>query len=114
VVMAHPLRLLVSALGPARPDVVDAAHARGTLVGGLTGDPAQALHHRDNGADLVVAQGTEAGGHTGEVATMVLVPEVVDAVAPLPVLAAGGICRGRQIAAALALGSLGAWTGCVW
>lgn len=114
VVMEHPLRLLVSALGPAPRDVVEAAHARGMLVGGLTGDPAQALHHRDNGADLVVAQGTEAGGHTGEVATMVLVPEVVDAVAPLPVLAAGGICRGRQVAAALALGAVGVWTGSVW
>ena len=114
VVMAHPLRLLVSALGPAPVDVVEAAHAAGMLVGGLTGDPAQALHHRDNGADLVVAQGTEAGGHTGEVATMVLVPEVVDALAPMPVLAAGGICRGRQVAAALALGAQGVWTGSVW
>lgn len=66
------------------------------------------------GVDLIVAQGTEAGGHTGEVATMVLVPEVVDAVAPTPVLAAGGIARGRQVAAALALGAEGVWCGSVW
>src|SRR5699024_3318139 len=66
------------------------------------------------GVDLVVAQGGEAGGHTGEVATMVLVPEVVDAVSPLPVLAAGGIASGRQMAAALALGAEGVWCGSVW
>ena len=66
------------------------------------------------GVDLIVAQGTEAGGHTGEIGTMVLVPEVVDAVAPVPVLAAGGIGRGRQMAAAMALGAQGVWCGSVW
>src|SRR6185436_7438369 len=66
------------------------------------------------GVDIIVAQGTEAGGHTGEIATMVLVPEVVDAVAPIPVLAAGGIGRGRQLAEALALGAEGVWCGSVW
>jgi NAD(P)H-dependent flavin oxidoreductase YrpB (nitropropane dioxygenase family) len=64
--------------------------------------------------DIIVAQGYEAGGHTGEIATMVLVPEIVDAVAPRPVLAAGGIARGRQMAAAMALGAQGAWTGSIW
>jgi len=62
----------------------------------------------------VIAQGTEGGGHTGEIATMVLVPQVVDAVAPTPVLAAGGIATGRQMAAALALGAEGVWCGSVW
>src|SRR5581483_487841 len=76
-------------------------------------------HHAEKqvaqGVDIIVAQGTEAGGHTGEIATMVLVPEVVDAVgANVPVLAAGGIGTGRQMAAALALGAQGAWTGSIW
>ena len=64
--------------------------------------------------DIIVAQGTEAGGHSGEIATMVLVPEVVDAVGGRPVLAAGGIGNGRQVAAALALGAQGVWTGSMW
>ena len=64
---------------------------------------------------MIVAQGTEAGGHCGEISTMVLVPEVVDAVGPdVPVLAAGGIGSGRQMAAALALGAQGVWTGSIW
>jgi NAD(P)H-dependent flavin oxidoreductase YrpB (nitropropane dioxygenase family) len=68
----------------------------------------------NNGVDIVVAQGYEAGGHTGEISTLVLVPEVVDAIAPAPVLAAGGIGTGRQIAAALALGAQGVWLGSLW
>jgi NAD(P)H-dependent flavin oxidoreductase YrpB (nitropropane dioxygenase family) len=114
IAINHRARLLVSALGPAPADVVDAAHARGMLVGGMTGDARHARQHVDAGCDLVIAQGTEAGGHTGEIATMVLVPDVVDTVRPMPVLAAGGIGRGRQIAAALALGAQGVWTGSVW
>lgn len=70
--------------------------------------------HAAVGVDLVIAQGTEAGGHTGEVSTLVLVPRVVDAVAPIPVLAAGGIATGRQMAASLALGAAGVWCGSVW
>jgi NAD(P)H-dependent flavin oxidoreductase YrpB (nitropropane dioxygenase family) len=69
----------------------------------------------EQGVDVIVAQGTEAGGHTGDISTMVLVPEVVDAVGPdVPVLAAGGIGTGRQMTAALALGAQGAWTGSIW
>jgi NAD(P)H-dependent flavin oxidoreductase YrpB (nitropropane dioxygenase family) len=83
-------------------------------VAALGGTPAHAARHAAAGADVIVAQGTEAGGHTGEIATMVLVPEVVDAVAPIPVLAAGGIAHGRQLAAALALGAEGVWCGSVW
>ena len=68
-----------------------------------------------NGVDIIVAQGYEAGGHTGEIASMVLTPEIVDAVGPdVPVLGAGGIGSGRQVAASLALGAQGVWTGSIW
>lgn len=114
VAFAHNIRLVASALGPPPADLVDRAHSHDVLVAALAGTTAHARRHAAAGVDLIVAQGTEAGGHTGEVATMVLVPEVVDAVAPVPVLAAGGIARGRQIAAALALGAEGVWCGSVW
>ena len=84
-------------------------------VAALAGAAKHALSHVKNGVDIIVAQGYEAGGHTGEIASMVLVPEVVDAVGEsVPVLAAGGIGSGRQIAAALALGARGVWMGSVW
>jgi NAD(P)H-dependent flavin oxidoreductase YrpB (nitropropane dioxygenase family) len=114
VAFAHRNRLIASALGPAPADLVSRAHDNGVLVAALAGSTRHARRHAESGVDLIVAQGTEAGGHTGEVSTMVLVPEVVDAVAPVPVLAAGGIARGRQIAAALALGAEGVWCGSVW
>lgn len=114
VAFSHPIRLIASALGPPPPDLVERAHGNNVLVAALAGTKAHALRHANAGVDVIVAQGTEAGGHTGEIATMVLVPEVVDAVAPVPVLAAGGIARGRQIAAAFALGAEGVWCGSVW
>jgi NAD(P)H-dependent flavin oxidoreductase YrpB (nitropropane dioxygenase family) len=114
VAFAHRIRLIASALGPPPADLVQRAHGKDVLVAALAGTTEHARRHAAAGVDLIVAQGTEAGGHTGEVATMVLVPEVVDAVAPVPVLAAGGIARGRQIAAALALGAEGVWCGSVW
>ncbi len=114
VAFAHGIRLIASALGPPPADLVERAHANDVLVAALAGTTRHARRHAAAGVDLIVAQGTEAGGHTGEVATMVLVPEVVDAVAPVPVLAAGGIARGRQVAAALALGAEGVWCGSVW
>jgi NAD(P)H-dependent flavin oxidoreductase YrpB (nitropropane dioxygenase family) len=114
VAFAHDIRLIASALGPPPPDLVERAHDHDVLVAALAGTTQHARRHAAAGVDLIVAQGTEAGGHTGEVATMVLVPEVVDAVSPTPVLAAGGIARGRQIAAALALGAEGVWCGSVW
>ncbi len=114
VVFAHKVSLVANALGPPPTEMVERAHSKGVLVAALAGSAKHALQHRDVGVDLVVAQGYEAGGHTGEVSTMVLVPEVVDAVAPLPVLAAGGIASGRQMAAAMALGAKGVWTGSVW
>jgi NAD(P)H-dependent flavin oxidoreductase YrpB (nitropropane dioxygenase family) len=112
--LRHPIRLLVSGLGPFTPDVVERARSIGALVGGMCGSPTHAKRHVDAGADVIIAQGTEAGGHTGEISTLVLVPQVVDAVAPVPVLAAGGIATGRQLTAVLALGAQGAWMGSAW
>jgi len=114
IALAHPIALIASALGPPPPDVIAQAHERSVPVAALVGTAEQARRQVDAGVDLIVAQGTEAGGHTGEISTMVLVPEVVDAVVPVPVLAAGGIGCGRQLAAALALGADGAWTGSIW
>lgn len=114
IALAHPISLIANALGSPPKDVIDQAHAAGVKVAALAGKAVHAQRHIANGVDVVVAQGYEAGGHTGEIATMVLVPEVVDAVAPAPVLAAGGIGTGRQIAAALALGAQGVWLGSLW
>jgi NAD(P)H-dependent flavin oxidoreductase YrpB (nitropropane dioxygenase family) len=114
VAFGHPIRLIASALGPPPPQLVTDAHERDVLVAALVGTKEHALRQKAAGVDVIVAQGYEAGGHTGTVATMVLVPEVVDAVEPLPVLAAGGIASGRQMAAAMALGAQGVWTGSVW
>jgi len=114
VAMSYPIKLLANALGPPPADVIDRAHAAGVQVAALVGRSDQAVKQRAAGVDIIVAAGYEAGGHTGEVSTLVLVPEVVDAVAPLPVLAAGGIGRGRQMAAALALGAQGVWAGSIW
>ena len=114
IALAHPIRMLVNALGTPPRDVVDAVHAKGVLVASLVGTVEQARKQVEAGVDVIVAQGSEAGGHTGEIGTMVLVPDVVDAVHPTPVLAAGGIGSGRQIAAALALGAEGAWMGSIW
>ncbi|WP_329213588.1 nitronate monooxygenase family protein [Streptomyces sp. NBC_01485] len=114
VAFDYPIRLLANALGSPPADVVARAHERHVLVAALAGSARHARKHRDGGIDIVVAQGYEAGGHTGEIASMVLTPEVVEAVDPLPVLAAGGIGSGRQVAAALALGAQGVWLGSVW
>ncbi|MBY0442237.1 MAG: nitronate monooxygenase family protein [Mycobacteriaceae bacterium] len=114
VAFAHDIRLIASALGPPPAELVTRAHEHDVVVAALAGTTHHARRHAQAGVDLIVAQGAEAGGHTGEVTTMVLVPEIVDAVNPLPVLAAGGIASGRQIAAALALGAEGVWCGSVW
>jgi NAD(P)H-dependent flavin oxidoreductase YrpB (nitropropane dioxygenase family) len=114
VALRHRTRLLASALGPAPADITDRCHAQGLLVAGMAGQVRHAEKHVEAGADVVVAVGTEGGGHTGDIATIVLTPQVVDAVAPVPVLAAGGIASGRQMAAALALGAQGVWCGSVW
>lgn len=116
VVARHPkVRVVVSALGAPPADVVEALRARGVVIGAMCGKPKHAVRQRAAGVDFVVAQGTEAGGHTGAIATLVLVPQVIDAVEDaIPVLAAGGFARGSQIAAALALGAEGVWCGTVW
>ncbi|MEU2775321.1 nitronate monooxygenase [Streptomyces sp. NPDC007162] len=114
VAFDYPIRLLANALGSPPADVIARAHGQDVLVAALAGSARHAVKHKDAGIDVVVAQGYEAGGHTGEIATMVLTPEVVEAVAPLPVLAAGGIGSGQQAAAALALGAQGVWLGSLW
>jgi NAD(P)H-dependent flavin oxidoreductase YrpB (nitropropane dioxygenase family) len=116
VALDHPqVKLMVSALGPPPPDVVAMLRERQVMIGALCGKAQHARRHKEAGVELLVAQGTEAGGHTGEIATMVLVPQVVQAVGPeVAVLAAGGIARGSQIAASLALGAQGVWCGTVW
>ncbi|GAA4232013.1 NAD(P)H-dependent flavin oxidoreductase YrpB (nitropropane dioxygenase family) [Streptosporangium album] len=113
VALKHPIALIASALGPPPPEMVDKARKAGVPVAALVGTVEHARRQVAAGADVIVAQGSEAGGHTGEISTMVLVPQVVDAV-DVPVLAAGGIADGRQVAAALALGAEGVWCGSVW
>jgi len=113
--LEHPkVRLLANALGTPPADVIAEIHEAGRLVAALCGSAKHARNHAAAGVDIVIAQGTEGGGHTGEIGSVVLWPEVIDAVAPLPVLAAGGIGTGRQIAAALAMGAQGVWTGSIW
>jgi len=114
IALAHPIKLLASALGPPAPEAIERAHAQDVKVAALIGRKEQALRDVQTGVDIIIAQGYEAGGHTGEVASMVLIPDVVDAIAPTPVLAAGGVGSGRQMAAAMALGADGVWTGSVW
>lgn len=104
-------KVFVAGLGVPR-EVIDLCHEHGLLVANMCGKVRHALAAVAAGCDLVVAQGTEAGGHTGQVATFALVPQVVDAVGDkVPVVAAGGISDGRQLAAALALGADGIWVG---
>jgi NAD(P)H-dependent flavin oxidoreductase YrpB (nitropropane dioxygenase family) len=115
VALEHPIKLIANALGSPPQDVVDRVHQHGVKVAALAGRAVHAARHVSWGVDIVVAQGHEAGGHTGEIGSMVLWPEIVDAVGDdAYVLAAGGIGSGRQIAAALALGADGVWMGSMW
>ncbi|MEW9673403.1 nitronate monooxygenase [Ammoniphilus sp. 3BR4] len=115
VVYRHPnVKLIVSALGAPPKHQVERAHSKGIKVGALAGNLKHAMKHKEVGVDLVIAQGYEAGGHTGQIGSMVLWPELVEALDPIPVLAAGGVGRGNQIAAALAMGAAGVWCGSVW
>ena len=109
------VKMVVSALGSPPADVVAQLRSRNVVIGAMCGKGEHAARHRAAGVEVIIAQGTEAGGHTGEIATMVLVPQVVEACGDeIAVLAAGGIARGSQIAAALALGAQGVWCGTVW
>ena len=117
VALAHPTRMVVNALGVPPAFMMQMARAKGVLIGALTGAKEHAIKHAEAGVDVLIAAGGEAGGHCGEIATIVLIPEVIEAVRDHPdifVLAAGGIVTGRQMAACMAMGADGAWTGSVW
>ena len=118
VAFRHPIRLIANALGIAPPRMIEEGKKRGVPVAALVGAKEHALRQAAAGVDIIVAQGTEAGGHCGEVSTLVLIPEVVRALKGaghhIPVLAAGGIMTGAQMAGMMAAGAQGAWTGSVW
>ena len=120
VSLKHPIKLMANALGVPPDYMIAAGKERGIPVAALVGAKEHAIKQVQAGVDLIVVQGTEAGGHCGEVTTLVLIPEVLDAIAEIPggkdvpVLAAGGIVTGRQMAACVAMGAAGAWTGSVW
>ena len=115
IALRHPkMTLIANALGTPPKEIIDLIHAEGRKVAALCGSPYQARKHADAGVDVIIAQGGEGGGHCGDVGSIVLWPQVVKEVAPVPVLAAGGIGSGEQIAAALALGCQGAWSGSQW
>jgi NAD(P)H-dependent flavin oxidoreductase YrpB (nitropropane dioxygenase family) len=115
IALRHPkMTLIANALGTPPADVIEMIHREGRKVAALCGSPYQAKKHADADVDIIIAQGGEGGGHCGDVGSIVLWPQVVAAVAPRPVLAAGGIGSGQQIAAALALGCQGAWSGSQW
>ena len=115
VAFAHPIKLIANALGPPPASMTDRARREGVPITTLIGALGHAERQLNAGVDMLIAQGSEAGGHTGTVSTLVLVPEVIELVAGrVPVLAAGGIVTGGQMAAMMALGAAGAWTGSVW
>ena len=115
--LQHDVKLVVNALGVPPPFMLEACRERNILVGALAGTKEHAIKHAEAGLDVVIAAGGEAGGHCGDIATMVLVPEICDALAEygdIAVLGAGGIVTGRQMAACMAMGAQGVWTGSVW
>jgi NAD(P)H-dependent flavin oxidoreductase YrpB (nitropropane dioxygenase family) len=117
VAFRHPIRLIANALGVPPAAMLEMGHQHGVPVAALVGAKEHAVRQVQAGVDIIVAEGWEAGGHCGEVSTLVLVPEVIRAIKPLrnvPVLAAGGIMTGRQMAGCLAMGAAGVWTGSVW
>ena len=118
VAFNHPIRMIVNALGVPPKEMIEMGRAHNVPVGALAGAKEHALRLAEAGCDVIVAQGGEAGGHCGEVSTIVLIPEVVRALKAaghdVPVLAAGGIMTGAQMAACMAMGAAGAWTGSVW
>tara|TARA_B110000503_G_scaffold130142_1_gene203174 strand:- start:8 stop:1063 length:1056 start_codon:yes stop_codon:yes gene_type:complete len=113
VIIEERVPVYASGLGSPGP-WMDRLHANGTCVMALVGTPSQARQLADCGLDIIIAQGSDAGGHNSAIGTMSLVPQVVDAVGKVPVLAAGGIADGRGVAAALMLGAAGVWVGSVF
>ncbi|MEH6588341.1 MAG: nitronate monooxygenase family protein [Halioglobus sp.] len=107
-------RMIVNALGTPPADVIKQVQDSGRLIGALAGRIKHGVNHKKAGLDFVVCQGGEGGGHAGEVSSMVLWPQMIDAIAPLPVLAAGGIANGRQMLAAMSMGAQGVWMGSRW
>lgn len=116
VAFSHPIKLIANALGVPPRYMLEMGKLNNVAVAALVGAKEHAIKQVEAGVDIIIVSGTEAGGHTGEVSTLVLVPEVCDALADynVPVLAAGGIVTGRQMAACMAMGAAGAWTGSVW
>ena len=117
VALRHPISLFVNALGVPPQAVIKRCREQNIAVGALTGAKEHAIKHAEAGVDILVVSGTEAGGHCGEISTMVVVPEVLEVIKNHPsmhVLAAGGIATGRQMAACMAMGASGAWCGSVW
>ena len=117
VAFRHPIKLIANALGVPPASMLERARDHGIPCAALIGAREHAVRQVEAGVDLLVAQGGEAGGHCGEVSTLVLIPEVMRALKglrPVPVLAAGGIMTGRQMAACMAMGASGVWTGSVW
>lgn len=108
------VKLIVNALGTPPKEQVARLQSMGFKVGSLIGKADHVKSQIEAGVDLLVAQGTEAGGHTGSITSMVLWPQIVDLAGSLPVLAAGGIGRGKQMAAALVMGAAGIWCGSIW
>lgn len=117
VAFAHPIGLIANALGTPPTYMLERGKEAGVKVAALVGAKEHAVKQVEAGVDILVVSGGEAGGHCGDVSTLVLVPEVAEAIAPFgdtPILAAGGIVTGRQMAACMAMGAAGAWTGSVW
>jgi len=117
VAFAHPIKLIANALGVPPPYMLEMARDNHVVAAALVGSKEHAIRQVQAGVELLIASGTEGGGHCGNVSSMVLIPEVVEAIKPyghVPILAAGGIVTGRQMAAAMAMGAAGAWTGSVW
>ena len=117
VAFSHPIKLVANALGVPPTIMLDMGKRHGVQVAALVGAKKHAIRQVQAGVDVLIAAGGEAGGHCGDVSTMVLIPEIHEAIQPygnIPILAAGGIVTGRQMAACMAMGAAGVWTGSVW
>ena len=117
VAFQHPIKLIANALGVPPDWMLQMGKDNDVKVAALLGTAQHAINQVEAGVDILVVSGTEAGGHCGSVSTMVLIPEVYEAIQPygdVPILAAGGIVTGKQMAAAMTMGASGAWCGSVW